>query len=126
MFSCDWCTSSIISKTITQHSPEYIDNYFCNIQNCLRPEHTAKYINHSNSKVEGVNAFLNEGKFTTLNKFKEEFHQQRQTITKIMSINFQIVMEVIKKSHHQIKEIEHENTELKNSVDFIESVLKKK
>lgn len=76
--------------------------------------------------MEGVNAFLNEGKFTTLNKFKEEFHQQRQSITKIMSINFQIVMEDIKKSHHQIKEIEHENTELKNSVDFIESVLKKK
>lgn len=43
-----------------------------------------------------------------------------------MSINFQIIMEDIKRSQHQIKEIEHENTELKNSLDFIESVLKQK
>ena len=78
--------------------------------------------------MEGVNTHLNEKNFAKLisNIFKKEFHNQKQSITKIISRNFQIIMKDIKKSQHQINDIKHEITELKKKVDFTESVLKQK
>ena len=60
-----------------------------------------------NFKMAEQNATLNEEKLTQLIKkiFQEEFIKQEVHITNIISSNFKITMEEIKKLQEQIKEL---------------------
>ena len=62
---------------------------------------------------------LKEEKLTELIRkiFQEEFKKQEVHITNIISSNFKITMEEIKKSQEQIKELKKEVTHLKSSVE---------
>ena len=57
---------------------------------------------------------LNDERFTQLIRktFQKEFKKQEVHITNIMSSNFKIIMEDIKKSQKQIKELKKEVTDL--------------
>ena len=62
---------------------------------------------------------LNEQKLEQLTRkiFQEEFKKQEVHITNIISSNFKITMEEIKKSKEQIKELKKEVTDLKSSIE---------
>ena len=62
---------------------------------------------------------LKEEKLTQLIRkiFQEEFKKQEVHITNIISSNFKITMEEIKKSQEQIKELKKEVTDLKSSIE---------
>ena len=49
--------------------------------------------------------------------FQEEFKKQEVHVTNIISSNFKITMEEIKKSQEQIKELKKEVTDLKSSIE---------
>ena len=68
---------------------------------------------------------LNEEKLTQLVRkiFQEEFKKQEVHITNIISSNFKITMEEIKKSQEQIKELKKEVTGLKCSVEHTDADL---
>ena len=55
--------------------------------------------------------------------FQEEFKKQEVHITNIISSNFKITMEEIKKSQEQIKELKKEVTDLKSSVEHTDADL---
>ena len=57
---------------------------------------------------------LNDERLTQLIRkiFQKEFKKQEVHITNIMSSNFKIIMEEIKKSQKQIKELKKEVTDL--------------
>ena len=68
---------------------------------------------------------LNEGKLIQLirKNFQEEFKKQKVHIANIISSNFKIAMEEIKKSQEQIKELKKEVTDLKSSVEHTDADL---
>ena len=68
---------------------------------------------------------LYEQKLTQLIRkiFQEEFKKQEVHITNIISSNFKITMEEIKKSQEQIKELKKEVTDLKSSVEHTDADL---
>ena len=68
---------------------------------------------------------LNAEKLTQLIRkiFQEEFKKQEVHITNIISSNFKITMEEIKKSQEQIKELKKEVTDLKCSVEHTDADL---
>ena len=68
---------------------------------------------------------LNEEKSTQLIRkiFQEEFKKQEVHITNIISSNFKITMEEIKKSQEQIKELKKEVTDLKSSIEHTDADL---
>ena len=68
---------------------------------------------------------LNEGKLIQLirKKFQEEFKKQKVHIANIISSNFKIAMEEIKKSQGQIKELKKEVTNLKSSIEHTDAHL---
>ena len=68
---------------------------------------------------------LNEEKLTQLIRkiFQEEFKKQEVHITNIISSNFKITMEEIKKSQEQIKELKKEVTDLKSSIEHTDADL---
>ena len=72
-----------------------------------------------NFKMAEQNTTLNEEKLTQLIRkiFQEEFIKQEVHITNIISSNFKITMEEIKKSQEQIKELKKEVTDLKSGVE---------
>ena len=68
---------------------------------------------------------LNAEKLTQLIRkiFQKEFKKQEVHITNIISSNFKIAMEEIKKSQEQIKELKKEVTDLKCSVEHTDADL---
>ena len=68
---------------------------------------------------------LNEEKLTQLIKkiFQEEFKKQEVHITNVISSNFKITMEEIKKSQEQIKELKKKLIDLKSSVEHTDADL---
>ena len=68
---------------------------------------------------------LNAEKLTQLLRkiFQEELKKQQVHITNIISSNFKITMEEIKKSQEQIKELKKEVTDLKSSVEHTDADL---
>ena len=68
---------------------------------------------------------LNEEKLTQLIRkiFQEEFKKQEVHITNMISCNFKITMEEIKKSQEEIKELKKEETDLKSSVEHTDADL---
>ena len=55
--------------------------------------------------------------------FQEEFKKQEVHITNMISCNFKITMEEIKKSQEEIKELKKEETDLKSSVEHTDADL---
>ena len=49
--------------------------------------------------------------------FQEEFKKQEVHVTNIISSNFKITMEEVKKSQEQMKELKKEVTDLKSSIE---------
>ena len=68
---------------------------------------------------------LNDKELTQLIRkiFQEEFKKQEVHITNIISSNFKITMEEIKKSQEQIKELKKEVTDLKSSIEHTDADL---
>ena len=68
---------------------------------------------------------LNKGKLIQLirKNFQEEFKKQKVYIANIISSNFKIAMEEIKKSQEQIKELKKEVTNLKSSIEHTDAHL---
>ena len=98
-----------------------------------RPENTFEIDNKvafdpsrdSNFKMAEEHTTLNEEKLTQLIRkiFQEEFKKQEVHITNIISSNFKITMEEIKKSQEQIKELKKEVTDLKSSIEHTDADL---
>ena len=68
---------------------------------------------------------MNEKKVAQLIRkiFQKEFKKQEVHIPNIISSNFKITMEEIKKSQEQIKELKKEVTDLKSSVEHTDADL---
>ena len=68
---------------------------------------------------------LNEEKLTQLIRkiFQEEFKKQEVHITNIISFNFKITIEKIKKLQEQVKELKKEMTDLKSSIEHTDANL---
>ena len=68
---------------------------------------------------------FNEEKLTQLIRkiFQEEFKNKKYILQNIVSSNFKITMEEIKKSQEQIKELKKEVTDLKSSVEHTDADL---
>ena len=60
------------------------------------------------------------------NIFKEEFEKQENSIRNLISANFKITMEEIKKSQDKIKNLGKEICDLRSSLYFTENVLEEK
>ena len=74
-----------------------------------------------------VSTFFNEENMKVIrNMFKEEFEKQEKNIGNLISANFQITMEEIKKSQDEIKTLGKEICDLKSSLEFTENVLEGK
>ena len=80
---------------------------------------------NSNFKMAEEHTTLNKEKLTQLIRkiFQEEFKKQEVHITNIISSNFKITMEEVKKSQEQIKELKKEVTDLKSSVEHTDADL---
>ena len=74
-------------------------------------------------KIAEEHTTLNEEKLTQLIRkiFKEEFKKQAAHATNIISSNFKITMEEIKKSQEQIKELKKEVTDPKSNVEHTDA-----
>ena len=68
---------------------------------------------------------LNEEKLTQLirKNFQEEFIKQEVHITNIISSNFKITMEEIKKAQEHLKELKKEVTDVKSSTEHTDEDL---
>ena len=74
-----------------------------------------------------ASTFLNEENVKVIrNIFKEEFEKQEKNIGNLISANFKITMEEIKKSQDEIKNLGKEICNLRSSLEFTESVLEEK
>ena len=69
---------------------------------------------------------LNEAKLTKLIRkiFEEEFQKQEKNIANVISSNRIIIMEEIKKSQEQIKELKKEVSDLQASLEYTDADLK--
>ena len=78
-----------------------------------------------NFKMAEQNTTLNEEKLTQLIRkiFQEEFIKQEVHITNIISSNFKVTIEEIKKSQEQIKELKKEVTDLKSGIEHTDADL---
>ena len=73
-----------------------------------------------------ASTFFNEENMKVIrNIFKEEFEKQKNT-GNLISANFKITMEEIKKSQDEIKNLGKEICDLRSSLEFTEDVLEEK
>ena len=74
-----------------------------------------------------ASTFFNEENMKVIrNIFKEEFEKQEKNIGNLISANFKITMEEIKKSQDEIKNLGKEICDLRSSLEFTENVLEEK
>ena len=77
--------------------------------------------------MSGVSTFFNEENMEAIrNIFKEEFEKQEKNIENLISVNFKITMEEIKKLKDKVKNVGKEILDLRSSIEFTESVLEEK
>ena len=75
-------------------------------------------------KMVEPSTFFNEENMKVIqNVFKEEFEKQEKKIGNLISGNFKITMEEIKKSQDEIKNLGKEICDLRSSLEFTENVL---
>ena len=78
-------------------------------------------------KMAERSTFFNEKNMKVIrNIFKEEFEKQEKNIGNLISANFKITMEEIKKPQDKIKNLGKEICDLRSSLEFTENVLKEK
>ena len=68
--------------------------------------------------AEASTFFSEENMKVIWNIFKEEFEKQEKNIGNLISANFKITMEEIKKSQDEIKNLGKEICDLRSSLDF--------
>ena len=74
-----------------------------------------------------ASTFFNEENMKVMrNIFKEEFEKHEKNIGNLISANFKITMEEIKKSQDEIKNLGKEICDLRSSLQFTENVLEEK
>ena len=77
--------------------------------------------------MKEASTFFNEGYMKVIrNIFKKEFEKEEKNIGNLISTNFKITMEEIKKSEGKIKNLGKEICDLKSSLEFTENVLEEK
>ena len=77
--------------------------------------------------MKEASTFFNEGNMKVIRKiFKEELEKEKKNIGNLISTNFKITMEEIKKSEDKIKNLGKEISDLKSSLEFTENVLEEK
>ena len=77
--------------------------------------------------MKEASTFFNEGNMKVIRKiFKEELEKEEKNIGNLISTNFKITMEEIKKSEDKIKNLGKEISYLKSSLEFTENVLEEK
>ena len=76
--------------------------------------------------VEPSTFFNEENMKVIQNIFKEEFEKQEKNIGNLISGNFKITMEEIKKSQDKIKNLGKEIRDLRSSLEFTKSALEEK
>ena len=77
--------------------------------------------------MSGVSTFFNEENMEAIrNIFKEEFEKQEKNIENLISVNFKITMEEIKKLKDKVKNVGKEIFDLRSIIEFTESVLEEK
>ena len=78
-------------------------------------------------KMAEASTFFNEENIKVIrNISKEEFEKQEKNIGNLISGNFKITMEEIKKSQDEIKNLGKEICDLRSSLEFTENVLEEK
>ena len=78
-------------------------------------------------KMAEASTFFNEENVKVIrNIFKKEFEKQEKNIGNLISANFKITMEEIKKSQKEIKNLDKEICDLRSSLEFTEKVLEEK
>ena len=73
--------------------------------------------------AEASTFFNGENMKVIRNIFKEELKKQEKNIGNLISANFKITMEEIKKSQDEIKNLGKEICDLRSSLEFTENVL---
>ena len=74
-----------------------------------------------------ASTFFNEENMKVIrNIFKEEFEKQEKNIENLISTNFKITMEEIKKSQNERKNLGKEICDMRSSLDLTENVLEEK
>ena len=74
-----------------------------------------------------ASTFFNEENMKVIqNIFEEEFEKQKKNIGNLISANFKIAMEGIKKSQSEIKNLGKEIYDLRTNLEFTENVLEEK
>ena len=76
--------------------------------------------------AEAGTLFNEENMKVIRNIFKEEFEKQEKNLRNLISANFKIIVEEIKKSEDEIKNLGKEICDLTSSLEFSGNVLKKK
>ena len=77
--------------------------------------------------MKEASTFFNEGYMKVIrNIFKKEFEKEEKNKGNLISTNFKITMEEIKKSEGKIKNLGKEICDLKSSLEFTENVLEEK
>ena len=76
--------------------------------------------------VEPSTFFDEENMKVIQNVFKEEFEKQEKKIGNLISGNFKITMEEIKKSQDEIKNLGKEICDLRSSLEFTKNLLEEK
>ena len=75
-------------------------------------------------KMAEASMFFNEENMKVIrNIFKEEFEKQERNIGNLISANFKITIEEIKKSQDEIKNLGKEICDLRRCLEFTENVL---
>ena len=78
---------------------------------------------HGIKMAEASTFFNEENMKVTRNIFKEEFEKQERNIGNMISANFKITIEEIKKSQDEIKNLGKEICDLRRCLEFTENVL---
>ena len=82
---------------------------------------------HHGIKMAEASTFLNEENMKVIrNIFKEEFEKQEKNIGNLISANFKITMEEIKKLQDEIKNLGKETCDLRSSLQLTANVLEEK
>ena len=76
--------------------------------------------------AEGSISFNEEDMKVIRNMFKEEFEKQEKNISNLISTNFKITMDEIKKSQDEIKNLGKETCGLRSNLEFTENRLEEK
>ena len=91
-----------------------------------RPQHRCFPLTWKMEMAEASTFFNEENMKVIRNIFKEEFEKQEKNIENLISTNFKITMEEIKKSQNERKNLGKEICDMRSSLDLTENLLEEK